>query len=439
MDIQKNDTVELTIETLGYRGEGVARIDRVPVFIDGALPGERVRAIIILVKKNFCVGKLVSVIAPSPSRVAPECPVFGKCGGCDLQHLEYGKQLEHKRAQVADALKKIAGITAEVGACVPSDKVYAYRNKLSLPVRRSGGADRIGFYAEGSHRIVEIDACPLQSDRANSVLPLFAKWMEGQTAFDEEAGKGDIKHISIRETGAHMTVTVVATKRIDLSALDKSLVPLGNYALYLNINTKNNNVIFGDRTILVGGAAAVSELYRLKTEVHPLSFLQVNGGIAEKLYGAVSEKLRAADARRVLDAYSGGGMLSAMLARTADEVVGVEIVPEAVDSAIRLARDNSVGNVRFVLGDCATEVPKLAKENAFDAIVLDPPRHGCDEKVIAAVDACRASTLIYISCNPSTLARDLSRLTNYAITEITPYDFFPQTKHTETLCCLERK
>lgn len=440
MDIQKNDTVELTIESLGYKGEGVARIDRVPVFIIGALPGETVRAIIILVKKDFLIGKLTEIVHPSPVRVKPKCPVFGKCGGCDLQHMDYDSQLIFKRDQVKNALKKIAGIGADVLPAVPSADTYGYRNKLSLPVRNVGGVTKIGFYAANSHRIIEIDGCPLQSQEAGGVLPVFKKWMQSVTAYDEEKGTGAVRHLSVRELGGYLSITVISAEKTDLSGLDQMLKQtIASYGLYLNINKQNNNVIFGDKTIFCGGSEAMSHLYGLCTYVHPAAFLQVNAYIAGKIYVSAAGHLRSAGAKRVLDAYSGGGLLTAILSKDAEEVTGIEIVPEAVASAKKLAGDNDIKNVTFILGDCAKEVPRLTQNAYYDTIVLDPPRQGCDEKVTAAVNASKADTVIYISCNPSTLARDIIRLDNYQIKEVTPFDMFPQTKHIETVICLQKK
>ena len=434
MDIQKNDIVEVLIESLGYRGEGIARIGRVPVFIVGALTGEKVRAVIILVKKDFFIGKLLEILQSAPSRVVPRCPFFGRCGGCDLQHLDYDKQLEFKTAQVLGALKKIAGINAEVGQCVSSDKIYGCRNKLSMPVRQVGGEVKTGFFAYNSHRIVEIGSCCLQSDRANSVLPIFAEWAKGETAYDEERGSGNVRHISVREIGSHIIITVVCTQKTDLLPLDSKLSFLKDYALYLNINKAHNNVIFGNKTILCGGQEREVEVFGQKTTVHPVSFLQVNDFIAEKIYTRVAEMLKSAQSQKVLDAYSGGGLLSCALANAVSSVTGVEIVPEAVESARKLASGRS--NINFICGDCAEVIPQLTASAGFDTIILDPPRNGCDEKVISAVGASGASTVIYISCNPSTLARDLFRLSGYEIAEIIPFDMFPQTKHVETLCYL---
>lgn len=438
MDVEKNDIVELTVESLGYNGEGVARIDRVPVFIAGALAHERVRAVIILVKKDFLVGKLLEIIVSSPLRVQPECAVFGKCGGCDLQHLDYTAQLDFKRTQVKSTLKKIAGIDFDVSPCRPSARQYGCRNKLSLPVRNVGGVTKIGFYAASSHRIIETDECPLQSARAGAVLPLFKKWMEGQSAYDEEKGSGAVRHLSVRELDGHLAITVVSAKKTDLGALDKLLAEsINDYSLYLNINSKQNNVIFGDKTTLVGGEVKQSQLFGLTTYVHPMSFLQVNEPVASEIYAEAASRL--AGSKHILDAYSGGGMLTAILSRTGAHVTGVEIVPEAVESARKLALDSNIKNVTYIMGDCAAIIPRLAKETAFDAVVLDPPRQGCDEKVIQAISTCGAQTIIYISCNPATLARDISRLSNYELIEAIPFDMFPQTKHVEALICLKRK
>lgn len=442
MDLQKNDDIEATIESLGYRGEGVARIDRVPVFVSGALPGERVRAHVLLVKKDFAVAKLTEVVAPSPRRVAPVCPYFGKCGGCDLQHLAYGAQLDFKRDHVRDTLRKIARQNAEVAPCVPSAAVYGYRNKLSLPVRRGrDGNAAVGLFAYNSHRVVEIDDCPLQTERIRAVIPDLRALAARFSPYDEERGVGVLRHLVVRDLGGRLSLTAVATRDI-ASQLAKACAELGVAAdeLWLNINTSQGNAIMGDRTVLIGGRQELHTVMGLPTSVHPKGFLQVNAGVANALYGALLAKAQELAPTKIVDAYSGGGTLTALLAVCAREVVGVEIEPAASAAADELAARLQLTNVRNICGDCAAVLPSLisgADERTL--ILLDPPRGGCDRAVTAAVNDCDARDVLYVSCNPATLARDLALLDNYTVLSVTPYDMFPQTCHVETLVCLQRK
>ena len=442
--LNKNDKIEAVIETLGYKGEGIARLGRVPVFINGALPGEKVRALVILVKKDFAVGKLLEVLTPSPLRVAPACPVFGKCGGCDVQHLAYEGQLDFKKRAVEDALLKIAHIRVNADECVPSPSVYGYRNKISLPVRKNAKGGAIGFFAYNSHRIVETNDCPLQTEKVRKLIPVLRGIAERFAPYDEESGKGELRHFAVRDLGGRISLTAVVTR--DLNArLICAVKECGAEVdeLWQNINRTRGNVIMGEGSELILGERKPYYYCGLELFVHPNGFLQVNTGVAEKLYAKVAELASRANADRIIDAYSGSGVLTALLSRNAKTVIGVEIEKAAVDSADELMRANGITNVRNICGDCADVIPRLLSGGNPDSektlIVLDPPRGGCDAKVINAVNACGASEVIYVSCNPSTLARDLSMLTSYNVVSVTPFDMFPQTKHVETLVLLFRK
>ena len=442
MDLQKNDKIEATIESLGYRGEGVARIDRVPVFIVGALPGERVRAHVLLVKKDYAVAKLEEVLAPSPDRVRPACPYFGKCGGCNLQHLAYGAQLGYKRDSVRDALRKIARIDAGVSPCVASENIYGYRNKLSLPVRRGKEGAEVGLFAYNSHRIVEIGDCPLQTERIRALIPKLRALAAYYEPYDEESGRGVLRHLVVRDLGGRISLTAVATRVVaDKLRQACAEMQIGADELWLNVNNARGNVIMGNETRLVSGAPALHTVMGLPTSVHPKGFLQVNQNVADKLYGALVAAAKELAPDLTIDAYSGGGTLTALLAPYAKETVGVEIEPAASASAAELTARLGLSTVRNVCGDCAKVLPDLIKtaQGGRTMIVLDPPRGGCDRTVVDAVNSSAAADVLYVSCNPATLARDLALLTNYAIRSITPYDMFPQTCHCEVLTALQRK
>ncbi|MBQ7227847.1 MAG: 23S rRNA (uracil(1939)-C(5))-methyltransferase RlmD, partial [Clostridia bacterium] len=360
MDLQKNDKIEVTIESLGYKGEGVARIDRVPVFINGALPGERVRAHIILVKSSYAVAKLLEVLSPSDKRVQPECKYFGKCGGCNVQHMEREAQLEFKKGLVEDALHKIARMEAEVQPTQASEKQYGYRNKLSLPVRKSREGTAVGLFAYNSHRVVEIDDCPLQSEGVRGLIPKLHKLSKYFPPYDEESGKGVLRHFVARDLGGKLSLTVVATR--DVSEKLKSIaseIGLGVDELWLNINRQKNNVIMGDETILIDGAQVEVDVLGLTTTVHPQGFMQVNDGVMKKLYTAVLDKAKELAPDLIIDAYSGGGTLTALLSRVGKKVIGVEIEQAAVDSANALMHKQGITNVTNYCADCAQLLPIL--------------------------------------------------------------------------------
>lgn len=435
----------MTVETLGYRGEGIARIERKPVFIKGALPSERVRALVLIVKKDYAVAKLLEVLSPSPHRVTPPCAVFGKCGGCDLMHLDYNGQLAFKRDAVRDALRKIAHIEPYVDECVPSDRVLGCRNKISLPVRKTKDGAAAGLFAYNSHRVVSIDDCPLQTDRVRSVMPALKKFVSFFDPYDEERGEGELRHIVARDLAGALSVTAVVTR--DLSeriARAAEEAELAADELWMNVNDLRTNVILGGDTRLLRGERSVRDItiggITLPVETHPNAFYQVNGSIAAKLYEAVRMTAKNVKPRLIVDAYSGGGLMTALLSDCAERVFGVEIEPSAVAGADMLMQRAGIKNVRNILGDCSAELPRFTHECGDDSlIVLDPPRSGCSEAVTSAVDASGASHVVYVSCDPSTLARDLFRLPSYIVRSVRPFDMFPQTCHVETLICLERK
>lgn len=438
MELQKNDLVELVVESLGIDGEGVARAEGKTVFIKGALPGEKVRAKIIGVKPRYNFALLERVLVPSADRVVPACPHFGKCGGCDLMHLSYSAQLDYKRNLVRDTLKRVGGIEAEVNPTVPSPLELRYRNKLSLPVRKSKDGIAIGLFAKSSHRVVQTTDCLLQYEWNTSLIAAVRAFMEreGVAPYDEESGKGVVRHIVAREAGGLTTVTLVCTRDIDCKALDLSF--LGRHALFVNINRRRDNVILGDEWIKKTDGDETVMVEGLKTKIHPAAFFQVNDGIRERLY---SDAAAHANGKSAIEAFSGAGLLSARLCKTADEVFGIEINAQAHHSALTLKKQNGLVSFTPVLGDVGERLGEvIARCRTKPFIILDPPRSGVSERAIE--DLCRfgADSIVYISCNPATLARDLKKFTElgYAVTSATPYDMFPQTANVETLVCLTK-
>ena len=444
-EISKNDVIELSVTGQGMDGEGVARADGKTVFIRGALPGERVRAKVISVKPRFDVAILEKIIAASPDRVAPLCPVFGKCGGCDVQHMRYAAQLGFKRTLAIDALKKIGGFaSAEVGEVIPSDEVFRYRNKLSLAVRRGG---RIGLFAKGSHRVVETSDCLLQYENNRLLIAALRDFMEseGYEGYDEQDFSGDIRHLVAREIGGRLCVAVVATRSIDLGGFASAVLGFSPDAeVWLNVNARRDNVILGAAWKKVCGPDSPVIVDGLKTSLHPAGFFQVNDGVREKLYSFVAALCSGGIA---VEAYSGAGLMGALVAKRADEVYGIEINREAHEAAVKLARDNGIDNMTPVLGDVAEMLPKVLGEiigkrgdNRGTFLILDPPRGGVSPSVAATVGGSGAENVVYVSCNPSTLARDLKIICGYGyeIASVTPFDMFPQTANVETVVVLKK-
>lgn len=446
-ELQKNDFIELTVTGEGTDGEGVGKVDGKTVFIRGALKGERVRAKVILVKPRFDVAITEKILTPSPSRVTPPCPLFGKCGGCDLQHMSYGAQIEYKRRLVKDALSKIGGIDAEVEETEPSLFEYRYRNKISLPVRQyEGGALKIGLFAKNSHRVVETEDCLLQSEKNAAVIPVFRNFMKenGWRGYDEQTGEGDVRHIVAREAGGRLCVAIVACRKIDCRDFVGKIKAVDPEAeLWLNVNRRRDNVILGDEWYCVIKNETPVTVENLKTFIHPAGFFQVNDFIREKLYACVADLMQGGAA---VEAYSGAGLLSAILAKKAKAVYGIEINRQAHEAAMRMKELNGIDNFFPVLGDVGEKLPAVLKECSRFAppseifIVLDPPRTGISEAAAQTLLQSDANNMVYVSCNPATLARDAARLIKggYRPVKIKPFDMFPQTANVETLMVLKR-
>lgn len=410
-----------TIEKFGAFGEGVARDDGKTVFIKGALPGEKVLASVTLDKKTFSVARLKKVLAPSEFRIVPPCKYFGVCGGCSLQHLDYSEQLRLKSKTVQETLLKVGGIEIEPPEIVASDKIYGYRNKLSYPV----SGEKIGLYAENSHDIVDLDNCLLQREWNVSLISALRKFMS-----DYPEVKDEIRHMVAREKDGGVCVALVAYKKINIKPFADYL-PFGDFALYLNVNASRNNVILSDEFYLAATKGNAPKF-------HPASFYQVNDYIADRLYGDVSAKV---DGDVIVDAYCGAGDLTIRLSAAAKRTIGVEICAQAVQEARQKAKANQITNAEFICGDCKKILPEIF--NNIDGeitVVFDPPRKGLDPDIISSGKALSPEKIIYISCNPSTLARDLKLLSDrYDIANIILYDMFPNTPHVETMIVLQRK
>jgi 23S rRNA (uracil1939-C5)-methyltransferase len=443
--VEKNDELKLNIDSLGAFGEGVGKVEGKTVFVKGALPGEVVTAKVIFNKPSFCHTKLLTCEQSSTDRVEPRCPVFLKCGGCDVQHLRYNKQLEFKRQLVSDALERIGKLSVTVNECVASEKIWGYRNKMSLPVRRENGKTKIGLFAPNSHRVVEVKDCLLQPKWNAKIISLLYDYIDSSRyrAYDEESGKGEIRHIVVRETSGCLFVTVVTTKVIDLKGFFARLrAEFKSFALYQNVNDKRNNVILGDVWRYEGGENVPEEVEGYKFSIHPGGFFQVNDGVRKALYAAIEDAVKNSGADVVVDAYSGAGLLTARLKENVKRAYGVEINRNAHESAVRLVKDNGLTDVFPILGDVKDKIGDIldAETGAAVCVVLDPPRAGCDGAVMRAIAKAKPASLIYVSCNPATLARDLNLIRDeYDVVSVTPFDMFPHTAEVETLVCLTLK
>lgn len=418
------NSVDIEIFGFGQDGEGVGEINGKRVFVHGALPGEIVEVCLTEEKKTYAKGVATKLILKSKDRVEPICPVFGECGGCQLMHLRYDAQLQMKRQKVVDALLRIGTIEAKVDRCVPSPQEFCYRNKIQLPVTKEGKA---GLYRRKSHEIIPIDRCYIHSAL-------------GECVFDKLKGRlsGELRHVLIRSAVNTKQALVVFVTRDQpskaLKALAKELVGDEIKGVLVCINRgKGNRVLGGSFTLLAGKETIQEDLLSLRMKVSPASFFQVNPLQAKQLYAKVIELLNLQGKEVVLDAFCGVGTLSLLLAQKARRVLGIECVKEAVDDARENALQNGIENVEFLCG----RVEEMELE-AVDIAVLNPPRKGCERSVLEAM---RAKTLIYVSCNPATLARDLKILLElrYQVDRVCPFDMFPQTAHVETVVRCQRQ
>jgi len=419
--------LDLFIERLGINGEGVAHHEGYTVFVDGALPGEQVRACLYERHKSYGRANIIKQLKTSLSRTKPPCPLFSKCGGCQLMHLEYNQQLEAKRQKVADALERIGKLTGfTVLPCEPSPSPLHYRNKIQLPMDGNG---RLGLFARNTHEIVPIEHCLIHCDL-------------GQKAFEHvqriiSRYAYNLRHVLIK-TGVHtsqvLVILVTAEKQLltDLATEIMKAMPEIK-GVVQNINPAEGNVVLSDNFRTLAGQGYIEErLSGLVFKVSPASFFQVNPVQAEKLYQKALEFAELSGKEIVLDAHCGVGTLSLFLAQHAKEVIGVECVKEAIADAEHNARLNAISNVQFQCAHTETFIGSLEK---VDVAVLNPPRKGCERAVLESLVKLKTSRIVYISCDPATLARDLQFLcqNGYQVDAIQPFDMFPQTAHVETV------
>lgn len=424
------------IHDIGFNGEGVARQDDGKIiFVPYALKDEEVEIEIEKEKSKFVMGKLTKILLPSKNRVNSPCPYFQICGGCDLQHLDYTNQLELKTKIVKNNLSNIAKIDADVLPCVPCQKKYYYRNKMTFPI-----GTELGMFKQNSHNIISIDKCLLDTNFSKKAIGIFNKFIkENKVAFyDEKTRIGLLKYLVVRNLDNNFLFTLVINenKLTNSEQLIKLLCEnFENFGIYLNINKQNTSEILSPNFIHLYGLKSLTKTENgITYQIGPYSFLQVNEEIQSLIYSKVQNLISKDEI--VINAYSGAGLLSAQISKKAKKIIAIEINKQAHENANDLIKQNNIFNVENLCGDCKTILPKIAKNLKNFVIILDPPRVGVDKAVIEAIKKARPNKIIYISCNPATLARDIKEFTNYKISYIQPYDMFPETKHIETVVCL---
>jgi len=531
LPVAKNDEVILEIIGMTHDGEGVGRVEGYTLFVQGALPGEKVRAKVLKTKKQYGYAKLLELVERSQHRIAPPCPIYDQCGGCQLQHMDYTAQLEWKRQLVIDNLERIGklrvaregsgfegaspaagGMSGQADAASagknesdreaqvsgdhrnnstglhhePASNIstglhqepdadiigtglhqepeagiivrptlgmnepWRYRNKSQVPIGVTEGGLIGGFYARGSHRIVDMETCLIQHEQNDEVVRRVKAIGRrlGITAYDEESGQGLLRHVVVKigfATGEMMIVLVTNGERIPrmnewITAIREELPAV--VSVCQNINTRKTNVIFGDVTRVLWGREVIHDyIGDVKFAISARSFYQVNPAQTEVLYGKTVEYAGLTGEETVIDAYCGIGTISLFLAQHAKKVYGVEIVKEAIEDARANAELNGMGHVEFEVGASEDVIPRWKEQGIeADVIVVDPPRKGCDTRLLETILQMKPERVVYVSCNPSTLARDLRVLEDggYRTVEVTPVDMFPHTVHVESVALLVR-
>ena len=445
--MRKNEVLTLVCEGLGADLEGVCRAEGMAVFVPGLLPGEQAEVRIVKAQSRYAFGRIERLLSSSPERRAVDCPAYPRCGGCTGRHMSYEATLRAKRQQVEDCFKRIAHLEIEVKPVLGMEEPAAYRNKTSLPVGGAAGAAFLGFYAPRSHSVVPVRACANAMPPADALTERFRAWAEEHalSVYDERTGEGLLRHLVIRvnRAGEAMVTAVVNGKTLPRAAeLYDALRPLGCVSLFVNRNTKATNAIFGPDFELIGGKPVLEEtLLGYRYELAPASFFQVNPAQTERLYRLAVEAADPGPEEIVCDLYCGAGTISLPLAAKCRRLLGIEIVPEAIANARRNAERNGIRNTDFRCGAAEELLPRLVREGLRpDVVVVDPPRKGLDEAVIRAVAEASPRRVVYVSCNPATLARDASLFAGlgYRGDTAQPVDMFCWTSGVETVYSLFR-
>lgn len=442
---EKNRTYRARIEGYTSEGLGVARIDGQAVFVHRALRGEDCDVLILKVLKNAAFGKAVRVYAPSPHRVEPDCPYYGRCGGCDFRHMDREEELEAKRQRVQDALRRVGGSRVEVEEILGAAETLRYRNKSQYPVSPEG---KVGFYQARTHCVTDVDGCLIQKPQADAAAAALRRYMAAHhvSGYDEKTGTGLVRHLYVRTNAKGQSLICIVVNgeslpcEATLTEQMRAAVP-ETVGVVLGVNTQHNNVILGDRYRTLWGQDTLTDVlcghvFRLSIP----SFYQVNREQAEVLYCRAVDYADLTGTELVLDLYCGAGTITLTMADKAKKVIGAEIVAPAVENARENAVAGGVENVEFFCGDAADIAVKLAAEHLRpDVICVDPPRKGLAPAVIDAMVQMAPKRIVYVSCDPATLGRDVKLLEQkgYKALRATAVDLFPRTAHVETVCLLE--
>ena len=452
--LKKNDLVELTITGMTAEGSGVGRAEGLAVFVSASAPGDRICARIIKVSKNYAIGRVEKILEPALSRQDVDCAVFRPCGGCVYRHLQYRAECEVKQQKVQDALQRIGGFAGfQVEQICSAPEPDRYRNKAQLPIGTDAeGKLCTGFFAQRSHRIVPCSDCLLQPKEFAVITESFLRWAQqrGLSAYDEESHKGVLRHLCLRQaraTGEFMVCIVCNADSFpgeqELADCLRADVPQIK-SIVLNVNRERTNVILGEKCRTIWGQDFITDqLGGISFRISPLSFYQVNHDQAERLYALARQEASLTGTETLLDLYCGTGTIGLFMASRVGRIIGVEIVPQAVEDAKQNAVRSGIENAEFLCADAAEAASRLAQRGETpDVVVVDPPRKGCSEDLLHIIaEQMQPQRIVYVSCDPATLARDakLLNISGYSLRRATPVDLFPRTCHVETVCLLTRE
>jgi len=451
----KNEIYSMDITGIGANGEGIGHIDGYILFVDGAITGDHIEVKVIKTKKNYGFGRLVTILEPSKDRVEPRCPIAKQCGGCSIMHMKYDAQLEYKENHILDALERIGEqdrvkLEQKKDPIIGMDEPWFYRNKVQFPVQIISGKLLIGFYAKRSHRIIETPTCYIQDPYNEEIVDTLRDFIVENkiSAYDELKHKGLLRHIVIRKSHHnqefHVTLVINGQKFPYDKQLVEELQKLERVVgISLNVNQEKTNAILGSEMIHLDGQEYLhDQIGDIKYQISPLSFYQVNPVQTEKLYAKALEYVQLSGQEVVYDLYCGIGTISLFLAKQAKHVYGVEIVETAIDDARINAEINKIDNATFYAGKAEEVMPKLYKEDGIkaDVVVVDPPRKGCDATLLDTIININPKRIVYVSCDPGTLARDVKILSQhgYQIDRWCGVDMFSHSTHVETVVLLSK-
>ena len=448
--IKKNDIIKLNIDSVSSDGSGVGRYEDLVIFTPMSCAGDKIEAHILKLKKTYAFAKIESIITPSEDRIEPDCEVYRLCGGCAFRHMSYEAELRQKRKMVDDALERIGGLELKTEGII-SASPERYRNKAQYPLREENGEIKAGFFAKHSHRVVECKDCLLEPElfgKINEAIIYFLK-ANRLSVYNELTHSGLVRHIFLRcsEGASQVALCLVINgtnlpkKREFVNLITSSFPEIKSISL--NVNREKTNVILGEKFINIFGSECIEDtLLNKRFEISPASFYQVNRQMCEKLYEKAREYAALKPGENLIDLYCGAGTIGICVAEEGTNLIGVEIVPEAVENAKRNAELNHLENARFICAD-ASEATEILKNRGIkaDCVIIDPPRKGCDEKTIENILSFGASRLVYVSCNPASLARDLKvfEQKGYKAERACAADMFPRTAHVESVVLLRWK